>query len=541
MRPTADKGAMKKPLHPLLRFGASLVLLAGCLQAPEEPPPQEPLSVEALRALDPLGNETPLLDLARRPTLTLITNVPLDSSGPPLFLFDGALDEATRDDLTAPPLRNATQARLLDAQIELQGTQAKILPIAPLQPHQQLTLVLGSWAVGESSQRFPKDTPPFVARLQVTGEPAGGAAIVGSWPANGASGVPPNLAYAVIAVDGALSGIADSLTLDSEDGRDSIVVSAERAACEALGLRAYTCLKLQPERELLAATAYVLCVEGWIDQTGATLDPWCARFVTAAEADHHAPTPLSIPCALDESDLVVGCALTTDTSARLRLAVDEPTLFTWTVDACTPRTLAAFGGDALLTLDHLAPDREHALSISLQDAAGNTALWEGPFATTQPLARVTITEVRFDPLGPEPQQEYVELFNFGNVPVDLLGYALRDDPFSGGDVIARSVILHPGGRVLLVADDFDSADPRDAAPAPGVLLVRMGTSLASGGLSNSGETIFLVDGNGTRLSETPGVASAGAGSCLQRLQPDTRDGRIESFVHDADRPCTPGW
>lgn len=532
---------MKKPLHPLFRSVTTLALLTGCLQAPEEPLPLEALTVEALTAQGPLGNETPLLDLTRRPTLTLITNVPLNSSGPPLFLFDGALDAATLQDLTAPPLRIATQARLLDARVELQGTQAKIAPDLPLQPQQQLTLVLAPWAVGESGQRFPKDTKAFVAPLQVTSQPAGGAAIVGSWPANGASGVPPNLAYAAIAADGALSAVTDSLSLDREDGRDSVPVTVQPAECEDLGFRAYTCLKLIPERDLLAGTAYLLRVEDWTDQAGARLDPWSARFVTAAEADHQAPTTLAVPCALDEIDLIVGCALITDTSARLRLAADEPTLITWTADDCIRRTIAAFGGEADFTLEHLTPDHEHTLHVSLLDAAGNTTHWEAPFVTTPTLAPVTISEVRFDPVGPEPQQEYVELFNFGRVPVDLLGYALRDDPLRSGDTIARSVILHPGGRVLLVADDFDSANPLDVAPAPGVLLVRMGTSLGSGGLSNSGEAVFLVDDNGTRLSETPAVASAGAGSCLQRRQPDTRDGRIESFVHDADRPCTPGW
>ncbi|MBW2464185.1 MAG: hypothetical protein JRH11_21230, partial [Deltaproteobacteria bacterium] len=77
-------------------------------------------------------------------------------------------------------------------------------------------------------------------------------------------------------------------------------------------------------------------------------------------------------------------------------------------------------------------------------------------------------------------------------------------------------------------------------PVPaGVPLARLGTSLASGGLSNAGEPLFLRDAEGHRVSAAP-KTTTGAGQCLVRRSGASRDGRrgdVDAFVVG---PCTPG-
>ena len=158
-------------------------------------------------------------------------------------------------------------------------------------------------------------------------------------------------------------------------------------------------------------------------------------------------------------------------------------------------------------------------------------------STTPPLATLAITEVLADPQGPEPAQEYVEIWNFGPDAIALDGLQLSDDGSLVGQIITSSRSLPSGGYALLVADDYDPEQGLDLAPAPGVPLVRVGKSLAKSGLANRGEPLFLRDASGNRLSASP-ASKAPAGICLTRI-PGTppRLGTSEEFT---TAPCSPG-
>lgn len=524
------------------RVIGQLVLLGcvGCLEGPTPSDEKSSLSVVSVSASDALGNETPLQEIVRRPVLELLTNVDLNPLEPPIFVFDGHADNDLIEDLTQPPLRIANEKRLLASTISFDQTRARIVLSAPLAAEQEITLALATWTVGSQGERWWNKEEPFVISLRVTSDPHGGAAAIASWPATGASGVAPNLAYAAIGFDGEVETRMEHLQLRSADDADTVNSDVSSIDCGEVGLVAQTCLRLVPERALQTATRYDIELDGWIDTTGSPIETWSTRFTTAAALDTEAPRVTALPCALDEIETSTGCALIGDRRVTFRMATDEPALITWSTIDCAPHTIAAFGAEAEFALHDLQPDGAIDVHFELADAAGNRGTWIDTITTPPPFPTVTITEVRFDPAGPEPKQEYVELFNFGAFPIDLNGYSITDDVYDDGDVIERSVILHPGGRVLLVSDQFDPQDPRDVAPAAGVLLVRIGTSLANGGLSNGGEALFLRDEVGNRISETPGVASVGGGSCLERIAPNTRDGSIGSFVHDATRPCTPG-
>ena len=125
------------------------------------------------------------------------------------------------------------------------------------------------------------------------------------------------------------------------------------------------------------------------------------------------------------------------------------------------------------------------------------------------------------------------------VAIDLDGFALADQSTRVGDVVMGHVMLPARGHALFVSDSFDaakSAGGRDAAIPAGVPLVRLGTSLGSGGLSNAGEELFLRDALGRRLSAAPAIAT-GAGRCLLRVSENPREGSVDAFAVGA---CTPG-
>jgi hypothetical protein len=275
-----------------------------------------------------------------------------------------------------------------------------------------------------------------------------------------------------------------------------------------------------------------------VDRGGAAVGPWEARFTTGTGPPIDA-APLPIPCAVDEVETDAGCALADDRSIELRLQWNTPVRFFLSGAGRTVAAVAA-RGDGLLRLAPLPADAEVVATLRVIDLAGVER--EEPLfvATTPPLAPLYITEVRADPRGPEPAQEYVELLNAGPLPRSLLGIALSDRADAAGDVIDAPFLIPAGGRVLLVPSGFDPLHPEDDPVPPGALLVRIGSSLASGGLANGGEPLFLRDDAGRRLSAAPATPVPRPGVCVLRVAMDGRTGRPGTFAHDAAAGCTPG-
>lgn len=152
------------------------------------------------------------------------------------------------------------------------------------------------------------------------------------------------------------------------------------------------------------------------------------------------------------------------------------------------------------------------------------------FESGAPAARFILTEVLADPLGGEPQAEWVEVMNVGTSAGSLDGLSLWD---SGGGVPLPDVVLEPGELGLIVRTDFSfSADVvPDRASLPVVV-----PTLGENGLRNSGEEVSLRTHDGRILSAVPAIA-AGAGESVVRRDPWASDGR-ESF--ELVSPPTPG-
>lgn len=488
------------------------------------PPPPE---VIAFRILDHDGHEWPDEAAPRRPVLELATTRPL-ASADAVLLFDEVELPRLLDDLRRPPLLVKHRNALRPVRVERGPRSVRVIPRETLERGERYVVALAGWGrAAEDDAPFAVFAMPFeVAR------DAAGAIVDGTWPPAGAAGVPPELDVAVVRFDDDVRP-NDGVRLVGPGG-----VAATRMSeipCAAFGWRDGACVLLRWDGLLRPLSRYTLEVGDHVeDRGGAPIGPWVAPFETGAPAEIGFSF-LDVACAPDEVEVGRGCMLSDDESARLRLAVDRPVRAFLDSERGAARDIAP-RGEIALELMGLGADVHVEAELRLIGLDGSTHAERVALETTPPLASLTISETCADPRGPEPRQEYVELLNYGTVPVELQGITLSDRVDRLGSVVTSPITLAPGGRALLVADAFDPNHPLDPPVPPGVPLVRVGTSLASGGLANAGEPLFLRDAEGRRLSTVPSIRAPGPGICLVRTGPP----RGRSVDHFAAAACRPG-
>ena len=183
----------------------------------------------------------------------------------------------------------------------------------------------------------------------------------------------------------------------------------------------------------------------------------------------------------------------------------------------------------------LPVDSPIELDVAVADTAGTIRRSVLRTHTLPPMAHLVLNEVLANPNGPEPAQEWVELYNDGRAPAALAGCVLVDE---GGYSVLPAATLAPGAFALLVNDDYDPASEFDPPPAPGTLLVRV-PKLGSNGLSNSGERLELRDVTGAVTSSFPAAPGPEPGRSVMRIAPDAPDGLASSFALSPGAP-TPG-
>lgn len=359
--------------------------------------------------------------------------------------------------------------------------------------------------------------------------------VVATWPAAGSMGVPDELPRAWIALhtEGPLQRIATGW----RGPQGAVPHRAEERPCREMGVEAAVCLRLDPLTRLPAGPHELGLDEGSLDARGEPVMPAFVGFeVTSVEVDPALPS--TADCERDEASVSGFCLLRGDDSLRVRAFLTASAIVELGAGEQTVRALAE-RAETTLWLRALVPDTFYPLRMAAESLSGATTEVETLVSTHPALPRLTITEVLADPLGPDPEQEYVELLNYGDVPVPLAGLALADSAEREGERITSGVVVPPGGRVLLVAARFEaSATHGDAPIPPGLPLVRLDGPIATGGLSNTGEPLFLRDAEGRRLSAVPGVAGGVEGRCLVRVGDDPRGDELASFVTRVE--CTPG-
>jgi hypothetical protein len=516
--------------------------VVGCLETGSSTAPQPADNVVELQTSDWQGQPSDHLRLARRPRLGLTYAPGFAEVDAAVLLLTGEPDADLLDDLIEAPLRAENFRRVLNVTVASTESGALLVPGATLAADATYTLVVPAWARTRDGARISPDGTPQVFVLHTSELPEAGARPAESFPADGASAVGTNLKAAVVAFDGEVRDFEHGVWLEGPDGLAvTATISAGACADVAPEHPANFCVRIVPDQRLAPGAPHALIVGAEArDAHGAPVGPWRAAFRSASGRDDSAPRVLPLTCAVDEQELDVGCALVDDHSISLRLQTDEGVVAELTHDDDVVRALAP-DGLCVLRLASLTPESNMELKLVLRDSSGNRLENAMSLRTSPPLAALSITEVRADPRGPEPTQEYVELWNYGSQVVDLQGYTLDDRTDKLGEPFARSLRVEPQTRVLLVAEAFNADDPRDQSPPPGVNLLRLGRSLASSGLSNTGERIYLRDAEGRRVSAAPATPKPRAGVCVVRVSSDARDGASAAFDYDPESTCTPGW
>jgi hypothetical protein len=149
---------------------------------------------------------------------------------------------------------------------------------------------------------------------------------------------------------------------------------------------------------------------------------------------------------------------------------------------------------------------------------------------------VVLNEVLANPLGPEPEQEWVELFNDGLGTVSLDAWTLED---VGGQTALPSFALSPGQFALIVPVGYDKTSTVDIPPAPNVPLLFV-EKLGTNGLANAGEPLLLRAPDGQVVSTFPAVPKPKAGVSVARRVPGALDWEPEAFARHADPGASPG-
>jgi hypothetical protein len=160
-------------------------------------------------------------------------------------------------------------------------------------------------------------------------------------------------------------------------------------------------------------------------------------------------------------------------------------------------------------------------------------------------AQVVISEVMFDPAGPESTDEFVELFNVSPTDtVRLEGWSLGDG--SASDLLSDAgagTALDPRGYALVLDPDyFGSSTAYDSLIPEAALVLRVaGATLGSAGLSNSKpETVTLYSPDG-RVADAVSYSTGNVpGHSDERIDLD-RPGAEDNWADSRNRLGTPGF
>jgi hypothetical protein len=211
----------------------------------------------------------------------------------------------------------------------------------------------------------------------------------------------------------------------------------------------------------------------------------------------------------------------------------EPLL--WIVTLSGMRWTVATGPSESFLVYPLPSGAALRLELDVYDTRGASQHFSHEIETSPPMAHVVLNEVLANPVGPEPAQEWIELYNDGVATAFLLGAELVD---AGGVTTLPEAELPPHAFALLVSDAFDEASEFDVSPGAGTLLVRV-PALGKNGLSNEGEPLLLRGADGRPWSRFPAEPRPKSGQSVVRVAPRALDDALDAFERPESGP-TPG-
>ncbi len=426
-----------------------------------------------------------------------------------LFFVRGHVGPAHVRQVENEDLSAALTERLLPVIAFSRDGTGVLAPLLTLEPGATYGVLSGSPPLGLDLHISETDEAPLLDRV---------------WPPPDTPGAGP---FAIFCGPTPLSIEAASLDLDPTAIPAAFLLGA--AARTGSG-----CLRLDASAPALALSE---------DTPGALSPP----FVASTDGAPHRLAPVTIPllgapppapvtplaCDAGEIAFGPGCARIEDD--RLRVATPETPLL-WAVrtgaGAETIRATAALEPWVLLGLP---PAQQVDVEVAVVDLAGRVHATSLTITTAPPMPHVLLSEVLANPIGAEPDQEWVELYNDGLAEADLTGFTLAD---IGGVTALPPAVLPPGAFALVVNEPFVEDDELDPPPAKGTLLLRV-PKLGKTGLKNDGEPLKLLDAKGAVVSRFPATPKTKAGESLSRISPSAPDGAPSSFEAGSPTPGAP--
>jgi hypothetical protein len=374
----------------------------------------------------------------------------------------------------------------------------EIRPARPLTEHARHTLIVGAAVRDRGGAGLADDygqvhafSRDFVTASRGSSGPEPSLVT----PLPGEIEVPTNLARVELRVHPPVPWPQADATIRLEDDRGEGVWLIDPQPCA--NWLPGTCVSLRPSEPLASDRRYRPAGGTLHDRLGRPAlltspdrETW---FATGSGPDDAVPMPETI------AELRTRCVvvwIAGDESLTARLEVDGEAR-----EQLLPPGLGAIGVPAKTH----APGEAITWTLGLGDRAGNTAelsgeLIAGPsFDPTLP--RLAITEVLGNPLGPEPDAEFIELLALGD-PVDTSELVLSDR--SPSELIAAwqrgddppgdplpAMLIEPGQIALLVGSGWAPDLGGDPSPASDTPLLILDASLASGGIANAGEPLTL--------------------------------------------------
>lgn len=309
----------------------------------------------------------------------------------------------------------------------------------------------------------------------------------------------------------------------------------------------------EPAEALLAPAAISGAFERWVDPrcikfTGEPLDagfvvppPWIVCDGTPCSLDPGAlvaapPSPIPpLACEPAEVPFGAGCAIVEDDRLVVR-APASPLYWVVAIDGAEVLFSAAEAPDARFVVRGLTPDTEVPLLVRTLDAGGAERIDLVHVSTKAAAPHIVLSEVYANPIGAEPAQEWIELYNDGVEAVPLVGALLKD---AGGEAVLPEIVLPAGAFVVLGTQALELDDGFDV-PIPASCLLAKFESLGKNGLSNSGEPLTLVGPTGDVWSRFRPLAASKPGESAIRTAPDAFDDDPDAFATTPHvTPCAP--
>jgi len=455
-------------------------------------------------------------------------------------------------DISSPPLIDSRKDDIVPAEVELSAdnTQVVLTPLVPLLPGTAYTLLVSR------DVRDASGNPIFggvsgareTFRFDVVTDDGPPNLIADDLSADGL--VAPNRKRFTVYFDQPVIGLGkDTFTVEAFDSAaqatvESVFISEDRDAATLVLADGVTCERLTPGAD------YALRVgPGIRDAEGETMETVTLPFTTSTSCDVAPHVVFSSQAIASEVTATIRFETSKPSTTQVRFGLQGRELDCLGTTPCPvfgadandplPGASPRFAHDVVLT--GLSIDQTYSYRAVAEDFTGQSAMVEGSF-TTSTLPEVAVNEIMANPSADqagdsEADGEYIELFNYGDVSVDLSGWALEVD---GGDEGEGKTCTFPddgtapflsaGGYVVIAGSGFD---PGAWGLVSGDVWLQA-TSRACDTLSNSrAQPIVLVDADGRPISSFAGFAAllpTEDGRSIERITPDAPD-VVDSFCY----------